>query len=68
MVAELGSLIARLYLDEDVDARLAEALQQRGYDIETTVIAGLLEVSDEQQLAYAVSQRRALVTHNIKHC
>ena len=67
MVAELGSLIARLYLDEDVDARLAEALQRRGYDIETTVIAGLLEVSDEQQLAYAVSQRRALVTHNIKH-
>jgi len=60
-------LIARLYFDEDADARLAEALRQRGYDVETTVEAGLLEASDEEQLAYAVSQQRALVTHNIKH-
>jgi len=58
--------IARLYFDEDADARLAEALRRRGYDVETTVEAGLLEASDEQQLAYAVSQQRALVTHNIK--
>ena len=27
----------------------------------------MLGASDEKQLAYAVSQRRALVTHNIKH-
>lgn len=26
-----------------------------------------MEASDEEQLAYAVSQQRALVTHNIKH-
>jgi hypothetical protein len=30
------------------------------------VEAGLLEASDEEQLAYAVSQQRALVTHNVK--
>ena len=64
---ELRLLIARLYFDEDADARLAEALQRRGYDVQTTVEAGLVEASDEEQLAYAVSQRRALVTHNIKH-
>lgn len=64
---ELRLLIARLYFDEDADARLAQALRQRGYDVETTVEAGLLEASDEEQLAYAVNQKRALVTHNIKH-
>jgi len=67
MVTELSSLVARLYFDEDADARLAEALRRRDYDVETTVEAGLLEASDEEQLAYAASQRRALVTHNIKH-
>jgi hypothetical protein len=60
-------LVARLYFDEDVDARLAEALRRRGYDVQTTVEAGLLGASDEEQLAYAVSQQRTLVTHNIKH-
>lgn len=67
MVTELTPLIARLYFDEDADARLAEALRQRGYDVETTVEAGLLEASDEEQLLYAIRQQRALVTHNIKH-
>jgi len=67
MVAELTSLIARLYFDEDADARLAEALRRRGYDVETTVEAGLLEASDEEQLLFASSQQRALVTHNVKH-
>ena len=55
------------YTSEDVDARLAEALQRRGYDVETAVAASLLEASDEEQLAYAVSQQQALVTHNIRH-
>lgn len=67
MVAERYSLVARLYFDEDADARLAEALRQRGYDVETPVIVGLLEASDEEQLAYATNQQRVLVTHNIKH-
>lgn len=64
---KLAPLTARLYFDEDVDARLAEALRGRDYDVETTVEAGLLAASDKDQLAYAVSQQRALVTHNIKH-
>ena len=58
--------IAWLYFDEDADARLAEALRLRGYDVETTVSASLLEASDEEQLIYAASQQRMLVTHNIK--
>ena len=67
MVTELNSLVARLYFDEDADARLAEALRRRGYDVETTVEAGLLEASDVEQLLFAASQQRALITHNIKH-
>ena len=59
--------VARLYFDEDVDGRLIGTLQQRNYDVMTTVTAGLMGASDEEQLAYANSQQRALITHNIKH-
>lgn len=67
MSTALNLLIGRLYFDEDADARLAMALRQRGYDVMTTADVGLLEASDEEQLVYAASQQRALVTHNIKH-
>jgi hypothetical protein len=67
MVAQPSPRIARLYFDEDADVRLAEALQRRGYDVETTVAADLLEASDEEQLTHAASQQKVLVTHNIKH-
>jgi len=67
MSMALSLLVARLYFDEDADARLATALRQRGYDVVTTAEVGLLEASDEEQLVYAVSQQRALVTHNIRH-
>jgi hypothetical protein len=67
MSTGLNLLVARLYFDEDADVRLAGALRQRGYDIVTTPDVGLLEASDEEQLVYAASQHRALVTHNIAH-
>jgi len=58
---------ARLHFDEDADLRLARALRRRGYDVSTTPEAGLRSHSDEEQLAYAASQGRVLVTHNIAH-
>ena len=67
MSTALNPLFVRFYFDEDADVRLAVALRQRGYDIVTTSDAGLLEASDEEQLVYAASQQRALVTHNIAH-
>jgi len=67
MSTAFNLLIARLYFDEDADARLAVALRQRGYDVVTTADVGLLEASDEEQLVYAASQQRVLVTHNITH-
>ena len=57
---------AKLYLDEDVWMGLAEALRQRGYD---AIATGELErkgLPDEEQLAFAVTQGRAILTHNIK--
>lgn len=56
-----------LLLDEDVRVKLGEILRQRGYDA-----VHVLEVyrggkSDSEQLAYATSQQRAILTHNIRH-
>jgi hypothetical protein len=57
---------ARLYFDEDAHGRLAQALRSRGHDVETTLAASRLEALDDDQLAFAVSLRRVLVTHNVK--
>jgi hypothetical protein len=59
--------MARLYCDEDVDARLVTALRQRGVEVEATGTAGLRQASDKAQLAHAARHQRALVTHNIRH-
>lgn len=56
--------VIRLYLNEDVHIRLAKALRQRGFDAITTVEAGMLGTPDEEQLALAVSQGRAILTFN----
>ena len=60
----MESLFIELYLDEDVNVLIADLLRGRGFDAVTTRDAGQLQNSDTQQLAYAVSQKRALVTHN----
>jgi predicted nuclease of predicted toxin-antitoxin system len=60
----MSSLFIRLYLDEDVNVLVADLLKARGFDALTVRDAEQLQASDEEQLAYAVSQQRALVTHN----
>ena len=52
----------RFYLDEHVDPAIADGLRRRGIDVTTTLDAGLVSASDEQQLAYARSQSRVIVT------
>jgi predicted nuclease of predicted toxin-antitoxin system len=56
-----------LLLDEDVRPILGEILRQRGYDAVHVLDAGRTGKSDAEQLAYAVSQRRTILTHNIRH-
>ncbi len=59
--------MAKLYLDEDCsDKRLKKALVEFGYDVQTTHDANNLGKDDKTQLIYAVSQNRAIVTHNRK--
>ena len=59
-----GQLFIELYLDEDVDVLVAELLRARGFVAVTTQEAGLLGNTDDEQLAYAISERKALLTHN----
>lgn len=59
------ALIA-LYLDEDVHPTLATILRQRGFDVLTSAEAGMLRKSDPEQLEFALSQGRAILTHNVR--
>jgi len=54
----------RLYLNEHLSPRLALQLRRHGFDATSSREAGRLSDTDDEQLAFAVSQRRALVTFN----
>lgn len=57
----------RLYTDEDVDTRLAEQLQRRGYDVLSCRDANrhLQGIDDEDQLAFAARHGRTILVHNV---
>lgn len=59
-------LFARLYLDRHVMTRLADDLAAEGFDCLTTQEAGQDTASDEDQLAFAAQQGRAILTFNIR--
>ena len=54
----------KLYLDEDVDIFLANALKLKGIDVLTTQEAGKRRLSDSEQIEFAVNEKRAILTHN----
>ena len=56
----------KLYLNEHLSPRLAEQLRQYGFDVTSTLESEMDEANDPVQLAYAVSQQRAIVTFNHK--
>lgn len=56
----------RLYLDEMIPVVLAVVLRQYGYDVLTVNEANMSGKSDKDQLAFAKSNRRAIITFNIK--
>lgn len=55
-----------LLLDEDVRVKLGEILRQRGYDVIHVLEAGRTGKTDPEQLAYAATLHRAILTHNIR--
>jgi len=56
----------KLYLDENIPVVFCTTLAAHGVDCLTTQQAGHLGLSDVQQLAFAMTEGRALVTFNRK--
>lgn len=54
----------RVYLDEDVEVLLCTLLAAHGLDCLTTVVAGNRGKTDEEQLRFATSESRVIITHN----
>lgn len=54
----------RVYLDENVDRRVATGLRRRGFIVYTTAEHGRPGANDHEQMARATSLRAALVTHD----
>lgn len=57
----------RLLIDENVDANLAPELRKRGIDAISVQEINKRSIDDKILLEHAISERRALVTHNIRH-
>ena len=57
----------KLHLNEHLSPRLAVLLRKQGYDVTSSQESGLLTESDSEQLAFAVSEQRAILTFNVKH-
>ena len=56
----------KLFLDEDIHTGLAHALRQRGFDVLHAQDMKRKGESDSEQLAYAVHEKRCLVTFNVR--
>lgn len=54
----------QFHLDENVSNAIAEGLCRRGIDVTTTPETGLIAASDAEQVAFALSQNRVIVTHD----
>ena len=61
--------MARLYADEDFPFPVVERLRQLGHDVLTTFEAGQANqaIGDADQLAFATSLGRAILTRNRRH-
>jgi predicted nuclease of predicted toxin-antitoxin system len=56
----------KLYLDEHLSPRIAAQLRKYGFDVITLHERGMLSEDDDEQLAAAVSEQRAVVTCNFR--
>ncbi len=57
----------KLHLNEHLSWHLAEQLRKYGFDVTSTIELGMLEEEDDAQLAFAVSQQRAIASINHRH-
>lgn len=54
----------KYYLDEDVSPKIADLLRSYQGDAKSTHEAGMIQAQDTEQLAYAASEGRCMVTRN----
>lgn len=54
----------KLHLNDNLPPRLANQLRQLGFDVASTVELNMIGASDVDQLTYATSTERAIVTFN----
>lgn len=54
----------KFHLDESVSNAIALGLRRRGIDVTTTPETGLIGASDQQQIAFALSNNRIIITHD----
>ncbi|PZO38971.1 MAG: hypothetical protein DCF21_13640 [Leptolyngbya sp.] len=57
-------VFAALYTDEDVANLVATLLKSRGFDVSTTAEAKNSGCLDPEQLTYAATEHRCILTHN----
>jgi predicted nuclease of predicted toxin-antitoxin system len=58
------TILAALYIDEDMSALIATLLRSRGLDVVTVPEQATLGKTDRKQLEFAVSLGRCILTHN----
>ena len=54
----------QFHLDENVAHAIAYGLRRHGIDVTVSSEVGLLSAPDEEQLAFARTQQRVIVTHD----
>jgi len=60
----MKQLFIDLYLDEDVDVLVSGLVRARGFGALTTQEARQIGKTDAEQLAFAASRRKTLLSHN----
>jgi predicted nuclease of predicted toxin-antitoxin system len=60
------TLLIRLYLDADVHKRLAANLRQAGFDCISALEVGNDALNDQDQMMFAATEERTLLTFNIQ--
>jgi len=54
----------RFHLDENVDSAIADGLRRRGIDVTMPNDVGLIGATDDEHLAFAISQNRVILTQD----
>jgi predicted nuclease of predicted toxin-antitoxin system len=54
----------RFHLDENCHRAVAEGLRRRGIEVTTTPDVGLMSATDEQQIAFALTEGRVIFTQD----